>query len=124
MAKTAILKAINDSVDLIELALNTLEQACLNQQLTVERVKKLYDVVDNQLLKIKTNQTKFEQKVSGWENPTYASKAKNFFKDKNKLENARKEAVRNYVLVSQSVENFRKQYQLAKTLVKNYGFNV
>ena len=124
MAKTAILKSINDSVDLIELALNTLEQACNQQQLTVERVKKLYAVVDTQLLKIKDNQTKFEQKVKSWDSPTYFSKAKNFFKDKSKLENARKEAVISFVNVSKSVENFRQQYQLAKTLVKNHGINV
>lgn len=124
MAKTAILKAINDSVDLIELALGTLEQAANNQQLTVERVQKLYSVVDNQLLKIKTNQTKFEQKVKSWDNPTFFSKAKNVFKDKSKLESARKEAVVKFVKVSQTVKEFEVQYKLAKTLVKNYGINV
>lgn len=126
MAKTAILTSIDDHVEMIQISIRTLAECCLKgaEEVTPERVKVLYSVVDKHLLGIAADCKKFEQKIKDWEKPSFLSKAKNVLKDKQKLETARKNAKERFAEVKKKVEELEGRYQDFKSIVEIYGVKV
>lgn len=123
MAKTAILAAIGKQIDLIEGSLGKIDLATkppVKKDVIVAEFAK----IDTALQKIRSEGRKFEAKVNSWKNPTFLNKAKNVFKNKEKLETARKDAIVRFGELIESAIMLERQSESAQRLVKKFGIQI